>query len=55
MSWLLVILVSLFTPAGHVGPCHVEDDHNCYWLAAERGNGQGGSFIDLNGWRYGIR
>lgn len=33
-------------------PCAQEDSQNCYWLAAERGNGQGDSFIDLGGVTY---
>lgn len=29
--------------------CRWEDDSNCYWDAKVSGNGQGRSFIDLNG------
>jgi len=30
-------------------PCAVEDDDNCYWLAEVRGNGQGDSFLNVEG------
>jgi hypothetical protein len=29
--------------------CPAEDSANCYWNAAQQGNGQGRSFIDLGG------
>lgn len=32
--------------------CETEDSQNCYWDASTRGNGQGQSFIDLNGTAY---
>ena len=30
-------------------PCATEDSSNCYWNAAERGNGTGASFLDIGG------
>ena len=30
-------------------PCKFEDSRNCYWDAGRFGNGQGRSFVDLNG------
>lgn len=30
-------------------PCATEDSSNCYWDAAERGNGTGTSFLDIGG------
>lgn len=30
-------------------PCATEDSSNCYWNAAERGNGTGADFLDLGG------
>lgn len=32
--------------------CATEDSTNCYWDATIRGNGQGNSFIDVNGTAY---
>lgn len=33
-------------------PCPTEDSDNCYWDAATRGNGQGTSFIVVDGVVY---
>lgn len=30
-------------------PCATEDSSDCYWDAAERGNGTGASFLDVGG------
>ncbi len=30
-------------------PCEVEDSADCYWDAANRGNGIGNSFVDIDG------
>lgn len=32
--------------------CATEDSHNCFWDATIKGNGQGNSFIDINGTAY---
>jgi len=32
--------------------CATEDSHNCVWNADIQGNGQGNSFIDINGTAY---
>ena len=32
--------------------CQTEDSVNCYWLADVFGNGEGRSFVDLNGHFY---
>lgn len=32
--------------------CAQEDSHNCFWDATIKGNGQGNSFIDINGTAY---
>lgn len=32
--------------------CAQEDSTNCYWDATIRGNGQGNSFIDVDGTAY---
>lgn len=32
--------------------CQYEDSTNCYWDASARGNGQGASFVNLNGVYY---
>jgi len=30
-------------------PCATEDSKDCYWIASIHGNGQGTSFINING------
>ena len=32
--------------------CATEDSTNCFWHASEHGNGQGTSFVDINGKAY---
>lgn len=32
--------------------CATEDSTNCYWDATTQGNGQGRSFVDINGTAY---
>lgn len=32
-----------------LAPCQYEDSANCYWDASTRGNGNGNSFVDING------
>lgn len=46
MSLLLALMISLSTP------CEFEDSTNCYWNAQEQGNGQGNSFVDIQGEAY---
>jgi hypothetical protein len=41
-KFVFLLLVSL----SH--PCEFEDSQNCYWNAAERGNGVGQSFINVD-------
>jgi len=41
-----------YFPTLNLRPCLVEDDENCYWDAARMGNGQGTSFIRLDGITY---
>lgn len=33
-------------------PCATEDSTNCFWNAAENGNGQGQSFFNIDGESY---
>lgn len=40
------------TPAPVLPPCEHEDSTNCYWDAGERGNGEGVSFVDVDGTAY---
>ena len=35
-----------------LGPCPTEDSANCYWDATVSGNGQGTSFVDIDGVAY---
>lgn len=32
-----------------IGPCELEDSTNCYWNAPTMGNGEGSSFVNLDG------
>ena len=32
-----------------LAPCEYEDSADCYWDAANRGNGLGNSFVDIDG------
>lgn len=49
-------LVFAILTAGYVWAltpsCATEDSTNCYWDANTQGNGQGRSFIDINGTAY---
>jgi len=36
-------------------PCPTEDSDNCYWNATTRGNGVGGSFVNIAGAIYPIK
>lgn len=47
MTALLIALLALILP-----PCPTEDSSQCYWNAAEQGNGTGASFIDIGGTAY---
>lgn len=35
-----------------LAPCATEDSTDCYWDASQHGNGQGESFIDVDGTAY---
>lgn len=39
-------------PSTNLEPCVTEDSDNCYWLADEQGNGQGRSFVAIDGHVY---
>jgi hypothetical protein len=41
-----------YFPTLTLRPCPVEDADNCYWDAARMGNGQGTSFITVDGVTY---
>lgn len=34
--------------------CPTEDSSNCLWIATQHGNGQGATFLDINGTAYYI-
>lgn len=41
--------------AGSMSPCEDEDSANaCVWSARDRGNGEGGSFVVVNGQRVAV-
>lgn len=46
MSLIFALMLALSTP------CEFEEDTNCYWNAAEQGNGEGESFVDVSGEAY---
>lgn len=35
-------------------PCATEDSPNCVWVASAQGNGEGSSFVDIDGTAYYI-
>ena len=39
-------------PTLSLPPCPTEDSSDCYWDAAKMGNGQGVSFVNINGVSY---
>lgn len=43
IEYFLALMVALTTP------CVEEDSANCFWDATRHGNGEGTSFIDING------
>lgn len=43
LEYFLALMVALTTP------CVEEDSANCFWDATRHGNGEGTSFIDING------
>lgn len=55
---ILVLMVAMLAggagiaQASELAPCEFEDSANCYWDASERGNGQGDSFVDVDGTAY---
>lgn len=46
MSIVLLLILSFIG----VPPCQAEDSNNCYWNAAASGNGEGKSFLVINGY-----
>lgn len=52
---LALIAAIVFIPhalAYAIVPCATEDSTNCVWDSRVQGNGQGASFIDINGTAY---
>ena len=47
MFHLIIVTLALLSP-----PCASEGDTNCYWDASTQGNGQGRSFVDVQGTAY---
>lgn len=48
-----VLITTLFLAGTFVQSlpeCPTEDSSNCIWHGDQSGNGQGSTFIDLNGW-----
>ena len=52
----VIVVALLVAPGGQptpsLPPCPTEDSDNCIWDATTHGNGQGRSFISLNGTTY---
>lgn len=49
---LTACLAASTEPTGELPPCATEDSTNCVWDAETQGNGQGTSFIDIDGTTY---
>lgn len=52
---LSIALTSAITQLGGstpITPCPTEDSMNCYWDATLSGNGEGRSFLDIDGLAY---
>lgn len=51
-GWIVIFIVLISdlnrTPAS-LPPCPTEDSHDCHWIASERGNGAGMSFVNIDG------
>lgn len=47
---LALAFAALMMLLAYVPPCQTEDSSNCYWNAQTMGNGNGRSFIDINGY-----
>jgi hypothetical protein len=54
VAFVVSMLTGMSEPTGKVelSPCAAEDSENCYWNAQDRGNGEGTSFIRLDGVTY---
>lgn len=51
--WIAYTLVPETAHGGlSIPECATEDSTNCFWDATIKGNGQGNSFIDVNGTAY---
>ena len=44
-----LLLAAAVTAAPAATPCATEDSTNCFWDAQHRGNGEGRSFLDIDG------
>lgn len=47
--FMITLMLVASLPVAAVSNCESEDASNCYWNAAASGNGNGQSFIDING------
>lgn len=50
--WFLVVMSQRADTVDGLPPCATEDSTNCYWDADTMGNGEGLSFIDIDGTVY---
>lgn len=48
----LAIVIDSMTSVVVLMPCDTEDSDNCYWDAEQQGNGEGKSFVVLDGKVY---
>lgn len=49
---LTVVGACALVPSPALPPCAAEDSDNCFWDATVRGNGEGRSFVSLDGVVY---
>lgn len=52
MALLAVVVLIPHFIAYAIVPCPTEDSTNCVWDSRVQGNGQGDSFVDVNGTAY---
>lgn len=54
LGFLVAVVSSLMLqpPVPDLPPCPTEDSSNCYWDATVQGDGNGMSFIDIDGTAY---
>lgn len=47
-----ILIAATIAAFAYTAQCDTDDSTNCVWIAPLFGNGQGNSFIDVNGTAY---